>query len=336
MPIPNVPTNVLVSPGNGRVYVSWSPQVGATSASTGVGAASTGAYDVMRSFDGVNFHLLTSINNLEHFDSPSTGMLLHYAVIANGNNGQSARSAAIVTTVVNEGQTTLGAVRLAAQQRADMVNSDFISKQEWNDYINKSYARLYDILIQTYADDYYVATPFSVSTDSRNPPLYNLPSNFYKLLGVDLAINGTDTWATITKHAFAHRNRYQYNFQNSVIGAQRIKYRLVGNQINLIGAGNSRTLRLWYIPRPTTLQADYHVLDGISGWEEYVILDVAIKALGKEESDASLLLAKQAEIKQQIDAAAANRDPGMAEMVTDVRRYEDDGSGGGFGWEGEW
>lgn len=333
MPIPNVPSNVLVSPGNGRVYVSWSPQVGATSASTGVGAASSGAYDVMRSFDGLNFHLLTSVNSLEHFDSPSTGMLLHYAVRANGNNGQSAQSASIVTTVVNEGQTTLGAVRLAAQQKADMVNSAFISKQEWNDYINKSYAALYDLLIQAYADDYYVASPFSITTDSRTPALYNLPSNFYKLLGVDLAINGTDTWATITKHLFSQRNRNSYNTNNSVIGNPRLKYRLVGNQVSFPGAGSSRTLRLWYIPRPTALLADYHVLDGISGWEEYVILDAAIKALGKEESDASLLLAQKQEITTRIEAAKNNRDAAFAEAVTDVRRYENET---GFGWEGDW
>ena len=313
--------------------MSWSPQLGATSASTGVGAASTGAYDVMRSFDGLTFHLLTSINSLEHFDSPSTGRLLHYSVRANGNNGQSAQSASIVTTVVNEGQTTLGAVRLAAQQKADMVNSDFISKQEWNDYINKSYAALYDLLIQTYADDYYVATPFSIATDARTPPLYNLPSNFYKLLGVDLAINGTDTWATLIKHAFAHRNQYPYSLGNTVIGTQRIKYRLMGQQINFMGAGDARTLRLWYIPRPTTLQADYHVLDGVSGWDEYVVLDAAIKAMGKEESDPSLLIVKQQEIKDRLDAVANNRDAGMPEGVSDVRGYEDQG---GFGWEGEW
>ena len=328
MPIPNVPTNVLVTPGNGRVYLSWSPQSGATSASSGVGAASSGRYDIMRSLDGLNFSLITSINELEYFDTPSTGMLLYYGVRANGNNGQSAISASVVTTMVNFGQTTLGAVRLASQQRADMVNSDFVTKQEWNSYINKSYSELYDILVQTYADEYYVASPFTITTDSRTPALYNLPNNFYKLLGVDFALNDSDgRYATVTKHAFINRNQGNTFAGGGVasIGNIAMQYRIVGQQIHFSPRpGANETIRLWFIPRPVALLADYQVLDGISGWEEYVIVDAAIKAMQKEESDVSVLMAQKQGLLNRITAAASNRDAGLGEAVTDVRGFSYD------------
>lgn len=337
MPIPNVPTQFLVSPGNGQVYLSWAPQIGATSASTGVPAASTGKYDVLRSLDGLTFDLLTSINQSQYFDTPSTGMLLYYSVRANGNNGQSAACQSIVTTVVNPGQTTLGAVRLAAQQKADMVNSDFISKQEWNDYINKSYCELYDLLIQTYADEYYVANPYTITIDGRMPALYNLPANFYKLLGTDLGLNpNNNQWITLKKYSFVNRNKYVFgNATISALGTLNLKYRITGNQINFIPVpANGQTIRLWYIPRPVTLLADYNVLDGISGWEEYVIVDVAIKALLKEESDATVLMARKEELRRRLEAAAQNRDAGMSECVTDVRGLDGNGWNGPEGFNG--
>lgn len=331
MPIPNVPADFLVQPGNGQVYLSWSPSVGAVAASTGVPVSSSGAYDILRSVDGgVNYSLLTSINTNQYYDSPSTGLVLFYEVRANGNSGQSSPSTPIGVTSLNFGQASLGSIRLAAQQRADMVNNDFVTKQEWNDYINKSYTELYDILVQTYGDEYYVATPFTISFDSRNPPLYNLPSNIYKLLGVDLRVN-TNQFITLRKFTFAERNQFQYgNTAAWVNGGMSIKYRLVGNQIEFNITSGSQAARLWYVPRPITLLADFDILDGVSGWEEYIVTDAAIKAMQKEESDVSILMAQKQALLTRITAAANNRDAGMPECATDVQRLN--GLFGSNGW----
>jgi hypothetical protein len=349
--IPNTPDQFLVQTGNGNVFLSWRSVVGATSGSTGSPAGSTGYYDIQRSTDGLNFGRIATINTPYFYDAssaangPSTGIIYWYQVAANGGSGQSSFTTPIATTVTNFGQTTLGAVRLAAQQRADMVNNGFVSTQEWNDYINHSYYELYDILIQTYGDEYYVATPYSFSTDSRNPALYNLPNNFYKLLGVDLAIspNGSGTtngWLTLKKHAFISRNRYIYgNTPVSFLGILQLRYRLVGGQIEFVPIPSSnQTVRLWYIPRPITLLSDSDVLDGISGWDEYVIVDSAIKALQKEESDCSLLMAQKGALLKRIEAAASNRDAGEPEVATDVRRLDGGyfSDPGGDGPSGGW
>lgn len=347
MPIPNVPTNVLVASGNGQVYISWSPVVGATSASTGVPLGSTGPssglYDVLRSSDGVNFSIIASPRNTFYSDiassaagGASTGVILSYRVRANGNNGQSGASSPIATTLVNFGQVSLGQMRLASQQRADMVNSDFVSKAEWNNYINKSYMELYDILVQTYADDYYVANPYSFVFDSRNPPLYDLPNNVYKLLGVEVQLNGS-AYLSLKKFQFQERNNYIYgNTTVPAIGITNLKYRLVGNQLEFIPVpASGQTIRIWFIPRPITLLADSDILDGVSGWDEYIVVDCAIKAMQKEESDVSILMAQKQALLGRITAAASNRDAGVGERATDARRL--DGSYSGYdGPSGGW
>lgn len=329
MGIPNVPANFLVQSGNGQVYLSWEPTLGATSASSAVGPASTGMFDVLQSIDGINYGVLSSVNALQYYDSPSTGLTVYYSVRANGNSGQSQMAQPISTTVVNFGQTTLGLVRQAAQERSDLVSNDFVSKGEWNSYINKSYTELYDILVQTYSDEYFVANPYYFNTDGRNPALYALPSDMYKLMGVDLALspNGSTNsngWLTLQKFGFISRNRYIYgNTPVSYLGILNLRYRLVGSQIEFVpNPQANQGVRLWYIPRPRTLLADSDTLDGVSGWEEYVIVDSAIKAMQKEESDVSILMAQKQALMVRITAAASNRDEGQGECATDLRRID--------------
>lgn len=340
MAIPNVPQNLLVTPGNGLIYLSWNAVLGATSASTAVAPPSTGAYDVLISTDNVNFNVLTSINQNQYYDqSAATGVVYYYSVRANGNSGQGGQAGPIATTIVNPGQTTLGAVRLAAQQRADMINNNFVPTQEWNDYINHSYTELYDILIQTYGDEYYVANPYLFNTDGRIPGLYKLPADHYKLLGVDLGLNGSQTnnssngWITLRKFTFISRNNYVYGNTNvTPMGLSNLRYRIVGSNIELIPQpASNQTLRLWYIPRPTTLLSDADVLDGISGWDEYIIVDAAIKAMQKEESDVSVLMAQKQALLVRITAAASNRDAGEPEFVSDIRRLDGSWPGSGLG-----
>lgn len=341
MPIPNIPSNFLATPGNGQVYLRWDAQIGATSASTAVLAPSTGQYDVLRSLDNLSFSVVSSINQNAFYDnSASTGIIYFYSVRANGNSGQSGQTQSLQISIAPQGQTTLGAVRLAAQQRADMINNNFVTLQEWNDYINHSYAELYDILVQIYADDYFM-TASVFQTDGRISGLYPLPNDFYKLMGIDLAL-GTTTpnsnpngWLTLKKFVFIERNRYIYgNVPVSFLGLQNLRYRIEGNYVEFIPqpAGN-QTLRYRYIPRAVTLLADSDILDGISGWDEYVIVDAAIKAMQKEESDVSVLMAQKMALIKRIESAASNRDAGEPEFVSDVRKlngaYWGDGNGEG-------
>lgn len=73
-------------------------------------------------------------------------------------------------------------------------------------------------------------------------------------------------------------------------------------------------------------------IDGISGWEEYCIVDVSIKIKDKEESDVSVLGARKAALKARIEEVAINRDPGSAAKTADVMSEIYNGSDGNGGW----
>lgn len=325
-PLPLVPNNFLVQSGNGQVYLSWSPVVGSS------------GYNILRSTDQVNFSVITATTGYQYYDSTaSTGVQYFYQIQAFNGNGTSYPTSQQAITCVTYGQVSLGFVREAAKQRADMIDSDFVTNQEWNSYINHSYNELYDLLVSVYGDDYFAAPPHDFHTDGRVPSLYPLPEKFYKMLGVDLTINASSNgYLTMKKFNFANRNQWIYgNTPVSYYGYVNLKYRILGSNIEFIPQPTSnQIIRLWYVPRPATLLADNDILDGISGWDEYVIVDAAIKALQKEESDVTVLMAQKEMLKRRIEGMAANRDLGMPESVTDVRSitgYGDVFGGGPIG-----
>lgn len=243
---------------------------------------------------------------------------------------------------------TLLELRTAAKQRSDMVNSLFVSDAEWNSYINQSYFELYDLLVQKYGNDYYVAAPLKIPMDGTSLTyalpdgvLYSGAAPFYKLLGVDLLLagnaSGNNGAVTLKQFNFAERNRYAVpNFQ-SFYGVTNLRFRLQGNNIWFTPVPQGgQTVQLWYVPRMTTLVNDTDTADGVSGWTEYIIVDAAIKAMQKEESDVTVLFAQKQALVARIEAAAENRNAGSPATVADSRGASEgtsDGSGFG-GWSG--
>jgi hypothetical protein len=233
---------------------------------------------------------------------------------------------------------TLAELRAATRQRADMVNSQFVTDAELNSYINQSYFELYDLLVSKYGDNYYVAPAYTITTNGTDDQ-YALPTSplLYKLLGVDLGLSNTsDSYVTIRPFEFIDRNRYAVpNFQ-SFYGLTNLRYRLNGDKIwfTPIPAANQR-IRLWYIPRMTTLALDTDTVDGVSGWTEYIICDAAMKCMQKEESDVSVLMAEKQMLIRRIEAMAESRDVGSPAKVSD-NLYSDfwfpTGSGSGTNW----
>jgi hypothetical protein len=67
-----------------------------------------------------------------------------------------------------------------------------------------------------------------------------------------------------------------------------------------------------------TFWTDAVTFDGISGWEEYVIIDAAIKAKIKQEQDISDLKDQRNEMADRIMSMAEGRDAGQAQHVSDV------------------
>lgn len=333
MAIPATPSNLLLQQGNGNTYLSWDITSGATS------------YSVKRSTDGVSFSVVASPVPNSYLDTTVTiNTLYYYQVAATNIDGTSAYTAAQSVVPALQGQMSLGEIRLRAQQRADRVNSPFVGTVEWNFFINQAALELYDLLITSY-EDYYVAPRLVITTDGTTNA-YDLPNGLnytrapalYKLYGVDMGLNSSqNAWVTLKKYDFIQRNRFVFpQITTSLLGIFNLQYRLLGGKIQFIPLPSAgQYFGLWYFPRLNTLLADTDVLDGISGWTQYVIVRAAKYALDKEESDTSKLDEEIVFMKQRIEETASNRDAGQGDTISPSRTNSSQYGGfGGSGWDG--
>ena len=209
----------------------------------------------------------------------------------------------------------LSALRERARRRANMEDSDFVEDEELNQYISDSYAELYDLLVSKF-EDYYVADPleFSISSGSST---YALPADFYKLIGLDRSVGGGD-YVEVKPFNFNDRNRRRIG-DRLRSGSPTARYRILGSNLRFSPADQAAgDYLLWYVPRYSELTEDTDEVDGVNGWEEYIVIDAAIKCLIKEESNANDLYKAKAEIKQRIEEMAANRDAGEPQRIPDV------------------
>lgn len=339
MAIPGQVFNFNVQQGNGQVYLSWNITSGATS------------YSIQRSTDGVNYTVLATPAANTYLDTAVTlGSAYYYQVASTNGSGTSIYTAPQSIVPTPTGEMSLGELRLRAQQRADRVNSNFVTLTEWNSYINQSMFELYDLLITEY-EDYFKAPPasFTVNGSSYVWPLPNgvisfndnngnpfVAAPFYKLLGVDLAVNSANNaYVTVPKFNFIDRNRFVYpNTASTIYGVYNLRYRMMGNNLEFIPTpSGTQIIRIQYIPRMQQLLQDTDITaQGISGWLEFVIVKAAYLALCKEESDTSNLEKQLQQVIERIQDSAMNRDAGQPDTISDIRA---NGTwGNSYGWNG--
>lgn len=348
MAAPGIPQNFNVQTANQQNLVSWSLSAGATS------------YIVQRSLDNVTFSTIATVSGsplaTSYLDTAVTLGTQYWYKVAASNGDASSYTIAQSVIPTPSGEMCLSQIRLSSQQTADRVNSNFVTLPEWNSFINLAMFELYDLLVTVY-EDLYVADPayFTLNGAQNSFALPNgsntfqdssganvIPRPFYKLLGVDLAVNtAQNAWVTINKFNFIDRNNYLYpNSSSTIYGVYNMRYRLLGSNIEFIPnpAGNQQ-IRLWYIPRLRQLLQDTDITDtGISGWIRYVIVRAAKYALDKEESDSSKLTEELVFLKQRIEESAANRDAGQPDTISNTRAgnwssgWGPFGGWGGAGW----
>lgn len=217
---------------------------------------------------------------------------------------------------------TLVDLRIRARTRADMTGSEFVTNDELTQWVNEAADELYEILVLKFGEDYF-ATSYDFATVA-NVETVALPAGVFKVLGVDLRSSSASQWVSLARFSFAERNAQRGNL-GAPAGAPR--YRLEGSNLRLLPAPTGvLSGKLWYVPQRTPLAADGDTLDGVSGWEAYVVADAARKALLKEESDTSALVQELAQLRDRIERAAANRDAGQPAKLVDTDRpfYGDD------------
>ena len=278
---------------------------------------------------------------------------------------------------------SLTELRLLTRQRADQENSQFVNDTELTRYLNNSWGELYSLINENFNEDYFTTT--STVSMVSGTDTYDLPSDFYKMRGVDLVVTSTESvplkrynWAQRTRNALTvYARDYKYRVQKgsivfspvpSTTDSVKLYYipspkRLLSKDTTAITRG---TNTMWttgshefvvgdLITGQNFLATDYNVdqtvtavgantvttdldssgladptsygsiesrFDFYSGWDEYIIIDSAIKIMIKEEADATALLLQKNQIKERIITESQNRDAGEPEVVTDVVSYE--------------
>lgn len=204
------------------------------------------------------------------------------------------------------GVVTLLSIRTACKSQSDNVGQSFDGDSEWNQFIQEGYSELYGKIVTAFGNDYFTqgTSPYTFTTDGINS-LFALPDGsgafpaFFKLLGVDLKIQGgNNQFLTLKPFSFADRNKYAAFNQTVPMAGQ--------------------TIRVHYVPRLTLPTQDSDTIDGVNGWESWMIVYACMKAAVKEESDATAYFTQMGAIEKRLDAEIENRDAGMPARIVDV------------------
>lgn len=170
-----------------------------------------------------------------------------------------------------------------------------------DDELNQSAAAFWDKILLAWGDDY--GSERDTLTTTAGVDTVNLPSDFYRLIGLDWYTGGV--YRDMLPFAWADRNRFQNLAWSD--GAYP-RYMLSGNRLLLVPTPTSvETLRITYVPTLTTIDST-HTLDGVHGWDEYVVLDAAVKCRESCRMEPGTLLSDRAACEARIIAMAPRRD----------------------------
>ena len=210
---------------------------------------------------------------------------------------------------------TLSVLISEVRSLADMVGSTFVTDAEITNWLNLELGALYDALVTKHEDYFLAASPQAITCGGTTGTVA-LASDCYKVMGVDVQLSNTE-WQPVRRFQFAERNQNT----GTLSGECSYRYRLMGSNIVLDPIPASGTkFRVWYAPTMTRLASASDAIALGNGWERHAVLGAAAKALMKEESDASGLLAEQARLRVDIEKAMSNRDSGEPARIADTRQ----------------
>ena len=224
-------------------------------------------------------------------------------------------------------QVYLATLMNTARQRANLEGATaFITDSEIISYINASIADWYDLVRLTTFQGQIARSSWPILT-TANTSLYALPQNLSSVISVDANISGNSYAISAMPYQEEQRNMFKLlPFVGWSFGAvQSVWYQIQDTNINFLPtptAGYNVTVN--YVPTAPVLsnpQLDW--LNSINGWEEYIVLDVAMKCLVKtgNANMVGVLAQERSRQEQRILKAAAQVDMNASEGVHESEAY---------------
>lgn len=207
------------------------------------------------------------------------------------------------------------------QKRADVEGAtDRHPRSDILRYVNQGCAELYDLLIEARGAAYYRdATPWSITTTAETT-LYtsSYPSDFYRLISVRVSDG------TVQQPLIPFTPLEEPGLRTTGVAAYfPTHYEMRPNGICILPEHQAgMTITVEHIPAITDLtDSGSSYLDGINGWEEYVVC-FAARCIAVKDEEFELVRALDADmarLKARIAKLAPNRDAFRPRRVQDVR-----------------
>lgn len=222
---------------------------------------------------------------------------------------------------------TVGNVLADIRARADVVNQT----DRWPDatlleYINQSYSSLIDELIE--ARGHQLSRLSTTITTVANTSAYDLPTDFFQSIAVDW-IDSNDILPMmpfelnervgVNAGYYAPFPRYRIEGSNSGTGTHQIEFDPIPTA--------AHSVRVYYLPYArrfaTTGDDNALTIDGINGWEMFLVWEVTMQVQGETGRDFSFAASQLEAMRLRIQKQAPHRDAGGPERILDAREVDE-------------
>ena len=190
-----------------------------------------------------------------------------------------------------------------AKQAGNLENSEFIDDDEWLGYANASIGELHELISFHYDEDFITEE----TTLSLTGSLYQLSNPNVKIRLLQKITSDNDK---IPLRRVALDDAFSYPCSTNFPG-----YTQLGDIVKFLPEDQAPgDIYFAYVPTQQVLSGSSDQLSGKytggNGWEEFIIIDMAIKALQKEDPSDGLehLQRRKDAMIERIKNAAANRD----------------------------
>lgn len=214
---------------------------------------------------------------------------------------------------------TLTTLLSRARTRADMPSTNFVTDAELTGFLNEGNAKLLEKLVEAYGEQYFITT--TALTTVAGTTSYALPADFFKLYGVELTVGGKVR--TLKPFMFNERNFYK-NQTSTWWNIPR--YSIQGLNLILYPAPGAGSGSIYYAPAAALLSIGADTVNYPNGWEKYLVVYAAIRALNKEESPSNDLRDEMEIMEKELKELKESRDNSFPKTVVDneaVTYYDD-------------
>jgi hypothetical protein len=204
----------------------------------------------------------------------------------------------------------------SVRRRANIENQTaFITDVELTDYINYGLGEVYDMLVESRAQEYY-RSAYTFTTTLNQDSYVITQLDLYELISVDVNLGNN---IVLSARPFMESERNRFRWYPGWFYSMPIYYRLQGGKLKFIPAPSAAfSVTLNYYPTFKKLSDPADSFDGVNGWEEYAIWHAVEACKGKAEEDTSFARTKMMELKEKIEGLAPDRANYDAERVHDI------------------